>query len=96
VGYALFFMGCHDVLASLCCLAIPLLSCHLFAVLPSDPAIHCSTLQHTATRCNALQRAATRCNALQRAATRCNALQRTAMHWSKVQHVVSSLRCIAL
>ena len=40
-------------------------------------AIHCNTLQHTATHCNIMQHNATHCNTLQHSATRCNTLQHT-------------------
>jgi len=46
-------------------------------------AIHCNTLQYSATYCNKLQhwmRTATHCNTLQYSATYCNTLQRTATH----------------
>jgi len=48
-------------------------------------AIHCNTLQHTATHCNTLQRTATQCNtpvepAEMAAAIHCNTLQQTTAH----------------
>ena len=55
-------------------------------------ALHCNTLQHTATCCNTLQHALTRfntlqcaticCNTLQHAATRCNTPHYTATHFT--------------
>jgi len=52
-------------------------------------AIHCNTLQHTATHCNIMQHNATHCNTLQHSATRCNALQHTATHCNTLQHTAT-------
>jgi len=65
-------------------------------------AIHCNTLQHTATRCNTLQHAATRCNKLQHAATLqthgntlphtapyCNTLKHAATHCNILKHTAT-------
>ena len=49
-------------------------------------AIHCYTLQHSATLCNMLQHTATCCNTPQ---THCNTLQHTASHCNTLQHTVT-------
>jgi len=51
-----------------------------------SPAIHCDTLQHSATPCDTLQHSATLCSPLQHSATLCNTLQHSVIH-SKVSHV---------
>ena len=62
----------------------------------ASPALHCSTLQHTAAHCSTLQHTtahctklhhtAPHCTTLHHAATRCNTLQHTATYCNTPQH----------
>jgi len=69
---------------SMCC---SVLQC--VAIIMSDTATHCNTLQHTATHCNTLQHIATHGNTLQHTTTHYDTLQHTTTHCNTLQHTTT-------
>ena len=66
-------------------------ACPVFALSGAQlaAAMHCNTLQDTATHCSTLQHTAAHCSTLQHTAARCSTLQHTAAHLNIMQHTAT-------